>query len=55
MAEQLNSIIPNVMEKLPEFLTSIKETFIMVGWSGIDNNSDQAGQYNVKSCCLSRY
>ena len=35
MAEQLNSIIPNVMEKLPEFLTSIKETFIMVGWSGI--------------------
>ena len=28
-------IIPNVMDKLPDFLEAIRDTLIMVGWSGI--------------------
>lgn len=35
MQEFLNTIIPNVMTKLPDFIRSINETLIMVGWSGI--------------------
>lgn len=35
MAELLNQLLPNVMNKLPEFYRSIQETFIMVSWSGI--------------------
>lgn len=35
MEELLNKIIPNVMNKLPDFYESIEETLIMVGWSGI--------------------
>ena len=34
MEELLNQWIPNVMNKLPMFYDSIKETLIMVGWSG---------------------
>lgn len=34
MAEFLNQIMPNVVNKLPEFYESIWETLIMVGWSG---------------------
>lgn len=34
MEELLNEWIPNIMDKLPIFYESIKETFIMVGWSG---------------------
>lgn len=34
MREILDSLIPNVMGKLPEFHQSIEETFVMVGWSG---------------------
>lgn len=34
MQEFLNSIIPNVMEKLPQFYKSFEQTLIMVGWSG---------------------
>lgn len=30
-----NRIIPNVMDKLPDFLEAIRDTLIMVGWSGI--------------------
>lgn len=35
MAELLNNIMPNVINKLPKFYQSITETLIMVGWSGI--------------------
>lgn len=35
MAEFLNSIIPNVMDKLPKLYSSIEQTLIMVGWSGL--------------------
>lgn len=34
MEEFLNSIIPNVMDKLPAFLQAIADTLVMVGWSG---------------------
>lgn len=34
MAELLNKIIPNVMNKLPDFLAAIKDTLVMVVWSG---------------------
>lgn len=34
MQELLHNIMPNVMNKLPEFYESIAETFAMVGWSG---------------------
>lgn len=34
MQEWLNELIPNVMDKLPAFYESIKETFIMMGWAG---------------------
>ena len=34
MAELLNKIIPNVMNKLPDFLAAIKDTLVMVAWSG---------------------
>lgn len=34
MQELLHNIMPNVMNKLPEFYESIAETFVMVGWSG---------------------
>lgn len=34
MAELLNGIIPNVMDKLPVFFKSIGETFVMLGWAG---------------------
>ena len=30
-----NRIIPNVMDKLPDFFEAIRDTLIMVGWSGI--------------------
>ena len=30
MAELLNKIIPNVMNKLPDFLAAIKDTLVMV-------------------------
>lgn len=30
----LNHLIPNIMNKLPDFYESIEETLIMVGWSG---------------------
>ena len=29
-----NRIIPNVMDKLPDFFEAIRDTLIMVGWSG---------------------
>ena len=35
MTEFFNRIIPNVMDKLPDFLEAIRDTLIMVGWSGI--------------------
>ena len=34
MEEFLNRIIPNIMNKLPIFYESIRDTLIMVGWSG---------------------
>lgn len=34
MVELLNNIIPNVMDKLPVFLKSIGETFVMLSWAG---------------------
>lgn len=34
MEEMLNQWIPNVMNKLPVFYESIRETLIMVSWSG---------------------
>lgn len=34
MVEFLNKIIPNVMDKLPAFFEAIRDTLIMVGWSG---------------------
>lgn len=34
MEELLNHLIPNIMNKLPDFYESIEETLIMVGWSG---------------------
>lgn len=34
MADFLNNIIPNVMNKLPTFYDAIKDTLIMVAWSG---------------------
>jgi len=34
MQEFLNSLLPNVMEKLPVFYESIYETLVMVVWSG---------------------
>lgn len=34
MAELLNNYIPNVIKYLPEFQVAIKETLLMVGWSG---------------------
>ena len=30
-----NRIIPNVLDKLPDFFEAIRDTLIMVGWSGI--------------------
>jgi D-methionine transport system permease protein len=30
----LNSIIPNIMNKLPDFYESIVDTLKMLGWSG---------------------
>ncbi len=35
MAEVLYKIMPNVMDKLPDFIKAIGDTLIMVGWSGI--------------------
>lgn len=35
MEEFLNNIMPNVMDKLPTFFDAIRDTLIMVGWSGI--------------------
>lgn len=35
MQELLHNLIPNIMNKLPEFYESIVETFVMVGWSGV--------------------
>lgn len=35
MVEFLNKLLPNVMEKLPEFYRSIEETLIMLVWSGV--------------------
>ena len=35
MEELLNNLIPNVMNKQEEFIQSIEDTFLMVGWSGI--------------------
>ncbi len=35
MVEFLNNVIPNVMNKLPDFLQAIRDTLVMVGWSGI--------------------
>jgi D-methionine transport system permease protein len=34
MVDLLNSLIPNVMNKLPTFYTAIQDTLIMVLWSG---------------------
>lgn len=34
MQELLNTLIPNVMNKLPAFFDAICDTLIMVGWSG---------------------
>lgn len=34
MEELLNDLIPNIMNKLPVFYESIKETLIMTAWSG---------------------
>ncbi|MCG4877892.1 hypothetical protein L0N00_15800, partial [Eggerthella lenta] len=34
MLEFLNTIIPNIMSKLPDFWTAIMETFIMLGVVG---------------------
>lgn len=34
MQEFLNEIIPNVMARLPDFYAAIKDTLIMVAWSG---------------------
>lgn len=34
MEELLKGLIPNIMNKLPIFYESIKDTLIMVGWSG---------------------
>lgn len=34
MEEFLNNLIPNVMNKLPAFFKAIRDTLIMVGWSG---------------------
>lgn len=34
MQELLNTLIPNVMNKLPAFFDAIRDTLIMVGWSG---------------------
>lgn len=34
MQELLHNLIPNIMNKLPEFYESTIETFVMVGWSG---------------------
>ncbi len=35
MEEFLEKLIPNVMDKFPVFLEAIRDTLIMVGWSGI--------------------
>lgn len=34
MEEFLNNIVPNIMNKLPVFYESIRDTLIMLGWSG---------------------
>ena len=34
MTEFLTSIMPNVMDRLPDFYQAIGDTLIMVGWSG---------------------
>lgn len=34
MEDFLNNLIPNVMDKLPTFYDAIKDTLIMVAWSG---------------------
>lgn len=34
MQEFLNNVIPNVMNKLPDFLDAILDTLLMVGWAG---------------------
>ena len=35
MLELLNQFVPNIMDKLPDFLTAILETFIMLGIVGV--------------------
>lgn len=35
MEELLNRVIPNVMNKLPDFYESVEETLVMTGWSGM--------------------
>lgn len=35
MEELLNNLIPNVMNKQEEFIQSIEDTLLMVGWSGL--------------------
>ncbi len=35
MEEFLNNVIPNVMSRLPAFFDAIRDTLVMVGWSGI--------------------
>ena len=34
MQEFLNNVIPNVVNKFPDFLDAIRDTLIMVGWAG---------------------
>ena len=34
MQELLNELFPNVMSRLPDFYAAIKDTLIMVAWSG---------------------
>jgi D-methionine transport system permease protein len=34
MTELLRGIIPNVMDKIPAFFNAIRETLVMLGWSG---------------------
>ena len=35
MQELLNNYLPNVAQRLPDFGQALKETLVMVAWSGI--------------------